>query len=119
MKKIVGMAVVILMLLVGSMAQAMDYESSISSGILASSSVVYAKPCKLTDLAVYTDGTNQVTAILYDNATAASGTVIGKVIVPGAALNGGLVIPIPVRAQNGIYISLSGTGGTAVVFYNY
>ncbi len=118
MKKMV-IAIVLVILMMGSIAWSTDFNSSISSGIIASSSIVYAKPCKLTDLAVYTDGTNQVTVILYDNATTASGTVIGKVVVPGASLNGGLVIPTPVRALDGIYISLSGTGGTAIVFYNY
>lgn len=100
-------------------AQTSNYQSSISSGLLAASAVVYAKPCVLTDLAVYTDGTNEVTVTLYDNATTNSGTVIGKVVVPGANKNGGLIIPIPVRAQNGIYMVLTGTGGSAIVFYSY
>jgi hypothetical protein len=91
---------------------------ALSSGIISSSQSVIARSARLTDLAVYADGTHDVTVILYDNASAASGTVIGKVIVTGASYNGGLYIPYPVRASKGIYCSISGTGGTAIVFFD-
>ena len=87
-----------------------------SSGSITSSSVVSKYPCLLTDLAVYADGTNGATVVLYDNASAASGTIIGKVIVPALSKSGGLVIPIPVKASNGVYISITGTNASAIVF---
>ena len=116
MKKL--LVVIALMFTLSAIAYAEISTSAVSSGILSSSAVVVARPARLTDLAVFTNGTNAVTVILYDNATAASGTVIGKIIVPGSAYSGGLVIPVPVKAASGIYCSISGTGGSAIVFYD-
>jgi len=87
-----------------------------SSGVIASSAVVSKYPCLLTDLAVYANGTNGATVILYDNASAASGTVIGKVILPTTSYSGGLINPVPVKALNGVYVSITGTGASAIVF---
>ena len=89
-----------------------------SSGILNASAVIVARAARLTDIAIYTDGTNAVTVTCYDNKTAASGTVLAKAIVAGASLNGGSFIPIPIRAASGIYCSLSGTGGSMIILYD-
>lgn len=90
---------------------------AISSGIKSGSGVIIAGPALLTDLSVFTDGSNEATVVLYDNASAASGTELGKIIVLAASKSGGLFIPIPVRALNGIYLSLTGTGASAIVSY--
>jgi hypothetical protein len=89
-----------------------------SSGVLATSTVVIKYPVLLTDLAVYTNGSSDAVVTLYDSSTAAtSGTVIGKITVLGAALNGGLFIPVPVKVSKGIYMTITGTGASAIVFW--
>lgn len=88
-----------------------------SSGVIASSGIVMGVPVLLTDLAVYTNGSADATVILYDSNTTATGTVIGKVVVLGASINGGMFIPIPVKTSKGIYISISGTGASAIVYW--
>lgn len=90
---------------------------TISSGIKSSSGVIIAVPGLLAGFSIITDGANTATLILYDNATTNSGTVIGKAIVLGANQNYNLAYNVPVKASNGIYMSLSGTGATAIVFY--
>jgi len=76
-----------------------------------------AAPGLLIGLNVLTDGTNAATAIIYDNASAASGKVLAKVVVPGASLTGGLELPRGVEAINGLYVSLAGTGAACNVYY--
>ena len=91
-----------------------------SSGLLNGSGIVVARPARFTDLTVITDGTNQATVVCYDNASTNSGNVIGKVIVPGASLSGGIIMSVPVRASLGIYCTLavanSGTGAFIVSY---
>lgn len=70
----------------------------------------------LADCIVYTDGTNEATLIAYDNASAASGIVLAKVIVLGADKMGG-EIDIEVAASNGIFITLTGTGSSCLIRY--
>jgi hypothetical protein len=89
-----------------------------SSGLLTSSRVISAEPILLTDVAVYTDSTGlyDATVILYNSPSGASGTVLGKCTVLGAAKNGGLFIPVPVKASSGIYMSITGSGASAIIF---
>lgn len=113
MKKFkVALVGLLLLLFVGaSSAAVVDF--AYSSGLFTSSTVIIKYPVLLTDLSVYTDGTNNVTVTLYDSSTAStSGTVIGQLVVAGASLEGGLHIPVPVKAKNGIYAVVT-TNGTA------
>jgi hypothetical protein len=114
MKRFKTLVLCLLLLLFSSSIQAAEF--AYSSGILNASGTVVGVPVLLTDLAVYTNGSADATVILYDN-TAASGTVIGKCVVAGAAVNGGLFIPIPVKTYNGIYMSITGTGASAIVYW--
>jgi hypothetical protein len=91
--------------------------TSQSSGLLAAgTNTVYTGKGTLTALTVITDGTNAATATVYDN-TAGSGTVLVKVLVPGAAGAMHLPFPIHVRCDTGITIVLAGTGSGAVIHY--
>lgn len=90
--------------------------STQSSGLKTTSGVIRSVPCLLTGVLVITDGTNAATVILYDHASGASGTVLCKFTVPGAAYFGGATFEIPVRAQKGVYMAISGTGANAVVY---
>lgn len=78
--------------------------------------VVKASAGILRGFTAYTDGTNDVTVTAYDNASSAAGTILSKVIVHGADDSGGL-IGIDVEAANGIVVTISGTGGHAIVYY--
>ncbi len=58
------------------------------------------------------DGTNLATAVLYDNASAATGVVVAR-----AATKESTQIFGPVQCANGIYLDIGGTGAAAVVLY--
>ena len=83
------------------------------------SGVVSAGPCLLTGVAVMTGGLKfpDVTVILYDNASAASGNVLAEFVVAGVDNLGGRDYKDPVHCINGIYVSLSGAGGSYIVEY--
>jgi hypothetical protein len=92
------------------------FDECLSSGIKSASAAIHANNALLRSLIVYTDGTNNATAIIYDNATEASGTELAKIVVKGSELMGGETA-IKVRAENGLYLELSGVGATALVRY--
>jgi hypothetical protein len=75
------------------------------------------QPGKLTSLQVIADGTNAATVILYDNASAASGNVLAKIIVDAGATYESMTWDAPIDALNGIYLDISGTGAECVVGY--
>ena len=90
---------------------------SVGSGEIGASAVVYAGACFITSLMVYTDGINDVTVKVYDNAAAAAGRVAGKVPVEGASDYGGRNWPAnaPNRCGNGLYAEIVGVGGSCIV----
>lgn len=88
-----------------------------STGALAASGVVLAEDGLLTSLQVFTDGTNAATVTIYDNPTAASGTILSKISVPGATLYDSFVPTISIDATTGIYASIAGTGASMIVHY--
>lgn len=94
-----------------------DYRRLSSSGIKAASVAIKAAEGVLGALIVLTDGTNAATATLYDNASAASGTELCQVQVPGASLCNGFAFPNPIAFGNGCYLELAGTGAEAIVYY--
>jgi|SRR6185437_715653 len=90
-----------------------------SSGLLSSSKALSTINGRLQGLIVLTDGTNAATVIIYDNPSAGSGTVLAKLIVPGASSSASLYIPEGgIQANAGLYCSISGTGAAAVVHYS-
>lgn len=94
-------------------------EVATSSGLKSSSAVIAARPARLLGLQVLADGTNAATVIIYDNASAASGTILAKVIVDATLTAQDARIPLcGVAANNGIYASISGTGAECIVHYS-
>lgn len=83
------------------------------------SGVAFAGPCLLTGVLVITGGLKfpAVTVILYDNASAASGNVLAEFVVPAINNYGGRVWKDPVHCINGIYVTISGLGGSYIVEY--
>lgn len=67
---------------------------------------------------INTDGTNTATITIYDNATAASGKIIGTFVCPGATLNKDVIFNEPVRVYNGIYAAVAGTGASCNVYFS-
>ena len=90
---------------------------AISSGEKTSSAVIKAGRCFLSSVLVITDGTNPATIIIYDNATEAAGKKLAEFLVAGATGYGGRNWTFPIRCDNGIYCSISGTGASAIVEY--
>ena len=89
-----------------------------SSGLLGVSAgaVVLAKKGILAGVLVMTNGTNDATLEVYDNAVSVAGTrLIPTMVVPGANRIGGVIIPV--EADNGITYSLTGTGAGVVLYY--
>ena len=91
-----------------------DYTES--NNLVTSSGAVRTGPCLLDSVLIVTDGTNDASVILYDNASAASGKVIFKGKVSGASNFGGGGPSKPCRVHNGIYLSLTGTGAGCIVY---
>lgn len=58
---------------------------------------------------VVTTALSAAAITLYDNATAASGTVV-DVIPASAAAGASHTVPSPIKLQNGLYASFGGTG---------
>lgn len=77
---------------------------------------ILTNPGVLHSDVVTTDGTNDVECIVYDNASAATGDVKAHVKVPGANQMGG-ESTILTGCQNGIFITLTGTGSKVIVRY--
>lgn len=81
--------------------------------------VGHAHPCYLVKVKGKTDGTNNMTIKVYDNASAGSGNVVAEFTIIGADLKGGEVFD-DLRMSNGVYIDAtiagSGTGTWWVEF---
>ena len=84
---------------------------------LAADTAVLAQKGYLFGCLVETNGTNAVTLTLYDHASAASGKILRKIIVPGANSYGGFELPVGIEAANGIYADVTGTGAAFWVTY--
>ena len=83
-----------------------------TSGTQAADVAIKASHCIFGSVILIGDGTNLATAILYDNASAASGTVIARAATKECAQIVG-----PVSCANGIFLDIGGTGAAAVVLY--
>ena len=96
---------------------AFAFEGAVSSGEQTADAAIYADAAWLTGIWVITDGTNDAKVIVYDNASAASGTVIGEITITGSGNFGGRDFPFPVKMYNGIYVDVTGTGASYIIEY--
>ena len=88
-----------------------------SVGRLTTSAIITAYPHSIQGALVFTDGTNDATLTLYDNASGATGVVLLRVEVAAAELMGGVFPPFVINAgANGIYAELSGTGASYIIY---
>lgn len=83
---------------------------------VAAATVVTARPARVM-MVVLTPAAALSTAVVFDNASAASGTVIAR--LQAAASAGSIVwtIPTGVVANQGLTVAVTGTGAIANVYY--
>ena len=88
-----------------------------SSGILNSSGAVVTRPCFIHAVTL-TQASAACTVTVYDNASAASGTVVAQAdnTTNNTTVNGPQ-LPYPVRCNAGAYVAITGTGATAILYY--
>ena len=97
----------------------MTSPSSRTSGLLAAGTnqVVCGMKTRLNALTAISDGTNTATVTVYDNASTSSGTIFAKAV---ATANSGTIFMVfdnPVCTDNGITVTVAGTGSGAVIYY--
>lgn len=90
-----------------------------SSGRKTADSVICSRPALLKSLILEGDGTNACSVVLYDNASAASGTVLAKLLIQAS---GPQVVSFDsaggIEANNGIYADVTGTGAAYIVHFS-
>ena len=86
------------------------------SGEKTSSVTIDTGSGELRGVCINTDGSNNATVILYDN-TAASGTKLWEHVVLGADITGGFFDSFGIEYDTGLYLSISGTGASANVYF--
>ena len=91
--------------------------SSISSGLKTADGVISNGRNRVNAVTLIADGTNAASVLLYDNASAASGTVLAKVTALTGQGTVHIIFENPVFAQNGIYADVTGTNAGYVVYY--
>lgn len=95
----------------------MNLEPSTSSDLQTADVAIYARPCALTGIQV-NPAAADATLIIYDNASAASGVVLAKVLVK--ASTSGTTVRLPeggVAARNGLYADTTGAAAEFIVYY--
>ena len=91
--------------------------SSLSSGLKAASASIATGRNRINAITFLGDGTNASTLTVYDNASAASGTVLAKVVNRTTDQQNHIIFTNPVLCENGLYASLGGTGGNYIVYF--
>ena len=92
--------------------------TNVSSGLKTADAVITDRRSILTGINIVTGGTNDATLIIYDNATAASGVELFKVVVTGTADGAYFEMPQDgIRAKNGLYADITTAGGGAYIVH--
>jgi len=88
----------------------------ISTGEKTVSALIHTGLGAFAGVVINTDGINNATIIVYDN-TAASGKKVHEQVVLGADITDGIVKWPPTEVFIGLYLSISGTGASAIMDY--
>lgn len=94
----------------------MSTNSSITLGLQVTSILVAIGKNRINSITLLGDGTNASSITLYDN-TSASGKIVAKVNCKAADQQNHIIFTNPVSVENGIYASLSGTGGNYIIYF--
>ena len=113
MKKLFVTLLIVLFLV----TPALGFQGAKSSGEKTSDTAIMAGPGYITAVYVITDGSNNAKVILYDNASAASGTVMLEMTVVASDNYGGRSWVFPAEFFKGIYVDVSGTGASYIIEY--
>lgn len=90
--------------------------SSRSSGVISTDTLLWTGVNRVNALTVITDGTNAATVDLRDGTTVAGTIKIeGKCL--GASLINHFIFENPVYFETGIFIDLTGTGASCIVYF--
>ena len=90
--------------------------SSISSGLKTSDAVIATGRNRINAITLI-GGSTPSEVIVYDNASAASGKVLGKATQLTSMVTTHIIFENPVVAENGIYADVSGTGAEYIVYF--
>lgn len=115
-KLVLGIMLFALLFIIG-FADAQQRTATRSSGLKSVDAAIATTGGALTGVLVLTDGTNDATIVVYDHASAASGTVLFKGKVAGASNFGGATFEVPLRYSNGVYADVTGTGANYIIYY--
>lgn len=89
-----------------------------SSDRLTADTAILASSGYLCSVIVEGDGTNAASVIIYDNASAASGTILAKILVDAGLVYESYTPSAPIVAKNGIYADVTGTGCAVIVHFS-
>jgi len=89
-----------------------------SSGAQTGNGQIATGKSYLVGILITTDGSNNAVATLYNGTDNSGPKLIPTLTVPGADRLGGAMLPCYIRALDGIYLELAGTGAEAVVYYD-
>lgn len=90
-----------------------------SSGLKSADAEILVGPGKLRGVQLLGDGTNAASVIIYDNKSAASGTVLAKISLDAGLTEASPLIPdAGIWAQNGLYADVTGTGAEYIVYFD-
>lgn len=90
-----------------------------SSGLKSADAAIAATGARLHGVYVISDATNVASVVVYDNASAASGTALAKLsIAASTTAPQYIVFNDPITASNGIYVDVSGTGANYIIYYS-
>lgn len=88
-----------------------------SSDRKTADAVIKATPVYVTALTLNGDGINSAAAVLYNDATAATGTILAEVAIDGSENKSRHVTFIPpIWASVGVFLDLTGTNASAIVY---
>jgi len=107
MKKIFAFLLILFLAVTPAAWAFQDYTNS--SYAQTSDGVGFGNPCYLVKVKGKTDGTNNLTIKVYDNASAASGNVITEFTIIGGDLKGGEIFD-NLQVSNGLYIDMTAAG---------
>ena len=117
MKKLFGFMLIILLLATIFTSDLYAQMTIKSSDVKVANAAVLARPGHFYGIEVITNGTDAVAVVVYDNASAAAGTVLFQGTVSGTSNFGGVLYVNPVEAMRGIYVTITGDGGSYIVYY--
>lgn len=90
-----------------------------SSGLKAGgTNIIWNGKGTLNGITAISDGVNNATVTVFDNATTNTGTVLASVFVPATTAGTiNILFDCAVRCDNGIVAQVSGTGATALIYF--